>query len=153
MHTRYTRHFRRLAALSVAALAATFVITFMAAPLRAQGVASAAGAPAQQIKYEKKWRIVCNRSATSAGTITFVLTPKGGAPQDLTVTIAKPVSENAVAREIRDQLKAQLDPKLYEVETDDGEDVLVKRQRGAADFALAKTFGSVESVQITVRRD
>jgi hypothetical protein len=150
-------HFRRrpsIRAIAALTLASTLVM-IAAAPLPGQAAtpASAAAPAAQKIKYDNKWRIVCNHNATSAGTITFALTPKGAAPQELTVTIAKPVSENEVAREIRDQLKAQLDPALYHVETDDGEDVLVKKHHGAADFALVKTFGSVESVKITIRRD
>jgi hypothetical protein len=149
--------FRRPASASaVAALAlasALFVIAAAPRPGQAATPAQAAGPTAEKPKFDNKWRIVCNHNATSAGTITFVLTPKGAAPQELTITIAKPIGENAVAREIRDQLKAQLDPKLFHVETDDGEDVLVKKRRGAADFALVKTFGSVESVKITIRRD
>jgi hypothetical protein len=147
---------RRPSIRAIAALAlACGLGVIAAAPLRGEAAtpATAAAPAAEKLKYDNKWRIVCNHSATSAGTITFVLTPKGAPPQELTVTIAKPVSENEVAREIRDQLKAQLDPALYHVETDDGEDVLVKKHHGAADFALAKTFGSVESVKITIRRD
>jgi hypothetical protein len=143
----------RFVASILIALALTSAFLVAAAPLRAQGTSAAAAAPEATLKYDNKWRIVCNHNATSAGKITFVLTPKGAAPQELTITIAKPIGENEVARQIRDQLKAQLDPKLYNVETDDGEHVLVKKRGGAADFALVKTFGSVESVTITVRRD
>ena len=136
------------------AMTMAMVVAIAAAAPRVQAATpAAAAAPAQKLEYRNKWRIVCNHNATSAGTLTFQLTPKGAPPQELQVTIAKPVGENEVAREIRDQLKAQLDPKLFQVETDDGEDVLVKKRSGAADFALVKTFGSVESVKITIRRD
>jgi len=145
------------ATLGLLALVATLALFAVAPPGAAAATPAAAtpaaAVPAAKLKYDNKWRIVVNHNATSAGKLTFQLTPKGGAAQELTITIAKPVGENEVAREIRDQLKAQLDPKLFHIETDDGEDVLVKKHLGAADFALVKTFGSVESVTITIRRD
>lgn len=100
-----------------------------------------------------KWRIAVNHNAHSDGELVFRLNPKGGEPQDLTVQITKGTSENDVARAIRDAFRAQLPADAYHVETDDGEDVLVKKRHGAANFNLMLVSTTVENVKFKIHKE
>jgi len=100
-----------------------------------------------------KWRIAVNHNAHSDGELVFRVHPKGGEPQDLTVQITKGTGENDVARAIRDSFRAQLPADAYHVETDDGEDVLVKKRHGAANFNLMLVSTTVENVKFKIKKE
>lgn len=100
-----------------------------------------------------KWRIECNHNAHSDGEIVFRIVPKGGAPTDVTVQIANGTSENNVARAIRDAFRAQLPEEAYHIETDDGEDVLVKKKHGAANFELTLVSSTVDHVKFDIEKE
>ena len=102
---------------------------------------------------DDKWRIVCIHDALSDGVITFRLTPGGGPPRELKVPIEAGTYENDVARKIRDVFRANLPKELYYVETDDGEAVLVKKQRGKPNFSLEFVNHSVNGLGIRVELD
>jgi len=70
----------------------------------------------------------------------------------LTFAIKDGTGENHAAREIRDAFKAALDPDKYQVETDDGEDVLVKKKKGP-DFELRFVESTVKSVRLHVQKE
>jgi len=55
------------------------------------------------------------------------VTPKGGAIQDVKVAIDDGTSEDHVARVIKKTFEDRLDTSKYDIEIDDGEDVLVKK--------------------------
>jgi len=92
--------------------------------------ASAQAAPAAPLKLSNKWRIKVREGANNTGTLLFRVTPDKGTATDIVVNIDKGRSENGVATDIKNTLKKALDPKVYHVETDDGEDVLVKKRKG-----------------------
>jgi hypothetical protein len=52
----------------------------------------------------------------------------------------------------RGRFKSTLDSKVYHVETDDGEDVLVKKRKGP-DFELKFVESTVESVRIHLKKE
>jgi hypothetical protein len=93
-------------------------------------VAEAAAAPAAPLKLSNKWRIKVREGANNTGTLLFRVTPDKGTATDVVVSIDKGRSENGVATDIKNTFKKVLDPKVYHVETDDGEDVLVKKRKG-----------------------
>jgi hypothetical protein len=98
------------------------------------------GASAGDLHYSNKWRIQISEGANNDGTIQIRVTPKDGTPPtELSVPIKDGRSENGVARDVKNALKASLDPARYHVEGDDGEDVLVKKKGDASDFALEVT--------------
>ena len=66
--------------------------------------------------------------------------------------VPKNAGENHIARLIRDTLRAKLGDR-YKVEVDDGEDVLVKKRTGGADFDLTITQKTVAGVRITLDRE
>ena len=95
-----------------------------------------------------KWRLQFSGGADSDGTIAFRISPEGGTPLEATVDVKKGTGENAVAKTVVKGLQAQLPKDGYHVERDDGEDVLVKKKHGAANFDLEITSNSVKGVRI-----
>ncbi len=100
-----------------------------------------------------KYRIQVSEGAKSDGEIVFAFSPEGVAAFEVAVPITKGTSENAVARKIRDVLRAKLDPKMFSVEVDDGEDVLVKKASGQPNFGLKVVSNSVKAVRINLDRE
>ena len=99
-----------------------------------------------------KWRLQCSGGANADGVITLRITPKGGAPTEVAVAIKDRAAENAVARAIRDALKAQVGDR-YTAEIDDGEDVLVKKRGRQPDFEIAVVSNTVKGVHVTRDRE
>lgn len=119
----------------------------------AVSAAAPAPAPAKLPAPENKWRIQCSEGANSDGELVFRVTPKGGAPTDVTVAVKNGTSENNVADNIRDAFRAQLPKDTYTAEIDDGEDVLLKRRMGKPNFSLQVLSNSVNSVRLNVDRE
>jgi hypothetical protein len=115
-----------LALCSVSAFAQDPAVTTPAATEAAPAQAS----PAAPLKLSNKWRIKVREGANNTGTLLFRVTPDKGTATDIVVNIDKGRSENGVATDIKNTLKKVLDAKVYHVETDDGEDVLVKKRKG-----------------------
>lgn len=117
------------------------VATFVAAP-----------AQADDLKLSNKWRVEVSEGAKSDGTILFRVTPKDGQPVDVPVAIEDGTGENNVARHIRDAFRATLDKDTYHAETDDGEDVLLKKRKGP-NFELKFVESNVKAVRIHVEKE
>jgi hypothetical protein len=111
-------------------------------------------APAKTPPPDDKWRIVCIHNALSDGVIVFRLTPLNGTPQELHVPIKDGTYENDVARAVRDVFRAALPKELYHIETDDGEAVLVKKQkRSVPNFTVEFVSNTVNGLGIRVELD
>ena len=95
-----------------------------------------------------KWRLELSGDAESSGAIVLRITPKGGTPIDATINVAKHTGENSVAQAVVLGLRAQLPPDAYHVERDDGEDVLIKKKDGAADFSVTVVSNTLKGVRI-----
>jgi hypothetical protein len=80
------------------------------------------------------------------------VTPDQGTPTDVSVAIKNGRGENNVASDIRTALKQGLDKKVYKVEVDDGEDVLVKKRKGP-NFELKLVESTVKSVRINIEKE
>lgn len=113
----------------------------------------AMAASAESLAYSNKWRIEVSESARSDGEMIFQVTPRGSEPQLVTVAIQSSFGENHVARAIRDAFRDQLDRDTYQIERDDGEDVLVKKRHGEADFALRVVSSTVSAVRIRIQKE
>jgi hypothetical protein len=98
---------------------------------------------------ENKWRLEFSGNAESAGRIVLQLAPAKGTPIVATATIPKGRAENDVARDVSAALQAAASGH-YNVEVDDGEDVLVKKQDGERDFVVTVVENSVQGVRIEV---
>ena len=84
---------------------------------------------------ENKWRLEFSGGAESSGRIVLQLAPSEGDPLRATVDVREGRSENGVANDVRDALQAQAG-RRYDIEMDDGEDVLVKKDDGERDFVI-----------------
>ena len=110
-------------------------------------------ARAQTPPPDDKWRIVCMNNALSDGVIIFRVTPARGEAVEIKVPIKKGTFENDVASRIKEVLSINLPKMNYYVETDDGEAVLVKKQRGKSNFSLEFVSNSVNGLGIRVELD
>ena len=99
-----------------------------------------------------KWRIQVSSDADSDGVVVFHIAPLKDAAVDVSVAIPKDANENHVARLIRDQLRAKLG-NSYRIEVDDGEDVLIKKHLGDANFDLTITQQTAKGVRITLDKE
>ena len=99
-----------------------------------------------------KWRIQVSSDADSDGVVVFRIAPVDGEAVDVSVAIPKNAGENRVASLIRDQLRANLGDS-YRVEVDDGEDVLLKKHMGDANFELTITEQTAKGARITLDKE
>ena len=104
-------------------------------------------------KPSNKWRVEFSGGADSDGTIVLRLTPIGGTPIEGSIDIEDGTGENHVAKAVVEGLKAQLPEEDYHVERDDGEDVLIKKKHGAANFDLEIVSNTVKGVRINLDRE
>jgi len=115
--------------------------------------AAAPAAPAGNLRYTDDYRISVDEDAESDGEIVFGLTPKGGTTQDVKVAIKKGTSENNVAGEIKKAFVAQIGTKDYNIEMQDGENVIIERSMGAKDYSLVLASSTVKGITVKVHRD
>jgi hypothetical protein len=115
-------------------------------------MASFQAAASDELKLSNKWRVEVSEGANSDGNIVFRVTPDQGTPTDVTVAIKDGRNENNVAQDIAAGLKKGLDKKIYKVERDDGEDVLLKKRKGPS-FELKLVESTVKSVRINVEKE
>ena len=115
-------------------------------------VALATFAAGVSAKPSNKWRVELNHRADNDGTIVLRISPIDGTPIDVETKVPAGTSENHVAKLLRDSLKATLG-EGYHVETDDGEDVLIKKRRDTPDFDLTLVSSSLTGLTIELERE
>jgi len=111
------------------------------------------GATVAQANPSNKWRLQFSGKADSDGVITITVHPKGGEPITTAIAVENNTGENAVAKTVVKGLEANLPKDGYHVERDDGEDVLVKKRHGAANFDLTIDSNTVKGVRINRDRE
>jgi len=122
-------------------------------PSPEQAAATAATRDADDLRYSNSWRIEVSEGANSDGEFVFHVTPKGGQTQVVTVKVDDGESEDHVARTIKNAFEKQLDTRKYDIEIDDGEDVLVKKDLTEPRFALEVISSTVKSVRLRVQKE
>jgi hypothetical protein len=108
---------------------------------------------AGDLRYSNNWRIEVSEGANSDGEFVFHVTPEDGATQVVTVEVDDGEGENDVARTIKNAFEKQLDTGDYDIEVDDGEDVLIKKDASEPDFALQIISSTVKSVRLKVEME
>ena len=98
---------------------------------------------------ENKWRVEFSGNAESAGRIVLQVAPAKGEPIRAVAEIANGRAENEVARDVGAALQA-VASNHYNVEIDDGEDVLLKKQDGERDFVVTVVENNVQGVRIDI---
>ena len=134
----------------LAAISLTVIGCGTTPPTQAEAVAAA---PDVNLDYSNAWRIEVSEGANSDGEILFRVTPKDGTSQDVKVVIDNGTSEDHVARVIKNTFEEQLDTGRYDIEIDDGEDVLVKKYLTEPRFALVLVSSTVKSVRLQVEKE
>lgn len=126
--------------------------TLLPALAAATALVGGATALADDLNLSNKWRVEVSEGANTDGTILFRVTPKDGEPTDVPVAVKKGRGENGVAQDIRDAFRATLDKDTFHSETDDGEDVLLKKRKGP-DFELKFVESDVKGTRIDVEKE
>lgn len=98
---------------------------------------------------ENKWRVEFSGNAESAGRIVLQVAPAKGEPIRAVAQVAAGRAENDVARDVSAALQA-VASNHYNVEVDDGEDVLLKKQDGERDFVVTVVENTVQGVRIDI---
>ena len=98
---------------------------------------------------ENKWRIEVDGNARTAGRIVLQVAPAKGEPIRAVAIISNGRKENDVARDVSAALQ-KVASNHYNVEVDDGEDVLVKKGRGERNFSVTIVENSVKGVRINL---
>jgi hypothetical protein len=114
-------------------------------------LASALLAGASMADPSNKWRIEFDDKAQTDGTIVLSVTPASGTPVRAEANIPAGTHENHIARIVRDSLKTALGGG-YNVEVDDGEDVLVKED-GVGTFDLRLVSSTVTGLEIELEKE
>jgi outer membrane lipoprotein-sorting protein len=122
-------------------------------PAPATAATAAATRDADDLRYSNSWRIEVSEGANSDGEFVFHVTPKGGQTQVVTVKVDNGESEDRVARTIKNAFEKQLDTSKYDIEIDDGEDVLVKKDLTEPRFALEVISSTVKSVRLRLQKE
>jgi hypothetical protein len=135
----------RIALAGTALLAASLAL--------AQAPTAAPTAPTEKLSYTDDYRISVDDDANSDGEIVFRVTKKDGTARDVTVAIKKGTNENSVARAIKKAFVEQLGTKDYNIEMEDGENVIIERSGGKGDTSLVLVSNSVKNVDVKVHRD
>jgi hypothetical protein len=129
-----------------------FAFALFAGTVGMSAVAQDAAAPAAELKYSNKWRLEVSEGANNDGVIRFRFTPKDGTAFEVPVTLKDGRGEDGCARDIRNTFKKSLDKKVYKVEVDDGEDVLVKVRKGPQ-VAIEIVEQTVKGTRINLDRE
>ncbi len=119
----------------------------------AQAPAAAPTASTEKLSYTDDYRISVDDDANSDGEIVFRVTKKDGTTKDVTVAIKKGTNENSVAGAIKKAFVEQLGTKDYNIEMEDGENVIIERSGGKGDTSLVLVSNSVKNVDVKVHRD
>jgi hypothetical protein len=104
-------------------------------------------ASAAQAVPSNKWRLEFSGAAESDGELVFAVTPDGGVPTDVVVTVGRADGENQIADKATQAFTIAVGQDYY-VERDDGEDVLVKRRDGVPLFDVRMVHNTVQGVRV-----
>ena len=127
------RRFRNAAAVSTAFVLATAMTIAQADPAA-------------------KWRIQFGEYSANDGAITFHVAPEGGTAVDVETKISKGSGATSVARKVKDSLKASLGDG-YDVETDDGQDVIIRAESKTPKFDLTLAGSTLAGTSVRFKME
>jgi hypothetical protein len=99
-----------------------------------------------------KWRVEFDSHADNDGTLTLRIAPEGGAPVDVETKITAKSGADKVANTMRDSLRVSLG-KGYHVETDDGEDVVIKREGKTPKFEVTLASSTLTGLDVKIKKE
>jgi hypothetical protein len=98
-----------------------------------------------------RWKIQFDRSAQNNGVLVLRISPLGRAPIDVNTKIPERSSKNRAARLLRDALRAALGAG-FEVETVDGENVVIAKLGDTPDFDVSLVNSSISGLSVELER-
>jgi len=99
-----------------------------------------------------KWRVSFSSRADNDGALTLHIAPEGGAAVDVETKITAKSSADKVAKTVRDSLRVSLG-EGYHVETDDGEDVVIKREGKTPKFDVTLANSTLTGLVVKIRKE
>jgi hypothetical protein len=99
-----------------------------------------------------KWRIQFTDYTANDGTITFRVTPVGGTPVDVETRLTKGSGSSNAARMVKDSLKSSLG-EGYKVETDDGQDVIIRANSNTPKFDLMLAGSTLAGLRVRFKKE
>ena len=109
------------------------------------------GASAQDTS--NKWRLEFNGRADASGEIVIQITVPESQSWRITVEIPKGMSENTIAKLVKNTLKAQLPKDVFKIERDDWEDVLIKKRMGSDNFKVMIIANTAKGVKMDLEKE
>ena len=119
-----------------------------------QAAGTAAALDRASLSYSNKWRITFNHEADTSGTLVFRMVMKNSDadPVVLAIPIEKGTGENAVAGKVKGALQSAF-PRAFNVETDDGESVLVKLGAREGQSSVVLLSSDVAGLKTRIRKE
>jgi hypothetical protein len=107
-----------------------------------------------KLSYSNKWRIKFDNEAKSDGTLVFRLVMKDTKVEPITVNIPikKGTNENNTADVVEDAMQKAF-PRDFNVETDDGESVLVKLNAIEGSSNVSLMSNDVKSLKVKIKKE
>lgn len=112
----------------------------------------AAAASIAQADPASKWRIQFGEYSANDGAITFHVAPEGGTAVDVETKISKGSGATSVARKVKDSMKASLGDG-YDVETDDGQDVIIRAVSKTPKFDLTLAGSTLAGTSVRFKKE
>ncbi len=106
------------------------------------------------LKYSNKWRVKFDNEAKADGTLVFRMVMKDTSVEPITVSVAisKGTNENNTADKVKNALQKAF-PRDFNVETDDGESVLVKLNVIEGSSSLELLSNDVKKLKVKIKKE
>ncbi len=135
-------------------LIAAALLAFGASALAQDAVPAPAAAPAAEapLKYSNKWRIKFRGEAKSDGVLVFRMVQKGREPVQVSIAVKDGTNDDNIADLAEDALQKAF-PRDFNIEVDDGEDLLVKLAFWEGRSSLQLVGNDVRGLKIRIVRE
>lgn len=135
-------------------LIAAALLAFGTSALAQDAVPAPAAAPAAEapLKYSNKWRIKFRGEAKSDGVLVFRMVQKGREPVQVSIPVKDGTNDDNIADLAEDALQKAF-PRDFNIEVDDGEDLLVKLAFWEGRSSLQLVGNDVRGLKIRIVRE
>jgi hypothetical protein len=135
-------------------LIAAALLAFGAFALAQDAAPAPAATPAAEapLKYSNKWRIKFRGEAKSDGVLVFRMVQKGREPVQVSIPVKDGTNDDNIADLAEDALQKAF-PRDFNIEVDDGEDLLVKLAFWEGRSSLQLVGNDVRGLKIKIVRE
>lgn len=135
-------------------LIAVALLAFGASAVAQDAAPAPAATPAAEapLKYSNKWRIKFRGEAKSDGVLVFRMVQKGREPVQVSIPVKDGTNDDNIADLAEDALQKAF-PRDFNIEVDDGEDLLVKLALWEGRSGLQLVGNDVRGLKIKIVRE